>query len=89
MSTRHLTLAANAPTTVVFGGTYSSVAVFNTGNVAADVWVSTKAGVNPVAAADGTYRVPAGSRRVIEGKSTIGEVRLLSTGAVTVEVEYA
>jgi hypothetical protein len=42
-----------------------------------------------VAAADGTYRVPAGSRRVIEGKSTIGEVRLLSTGAVTVEVEYA
>jgi hypothetical protein len=87
MSVRHITLTANTVATVNFGKTLSNVAVFHTGNQTADVHV-TLGPVDPVADANDTYVVPSGCRRTMSGPTTVNQVRLRSTAAVNVEVEY-
>jgi hypothetical protein len=68
---------------------YDYVAVFHRGNVANDVFVTVN-DVDPVADADDVYCVPSGARRPLPRPAQTGgaDVRLLSDGAVKVEVEF-
>lgn len=98
MAVRTLTLTPAAVSTVTVTTASESVAVYNTGNVSNNVTVTTN-GVDPVADADDNYTVPAGARRELQlgptydadtGAATrTPSVKLLSAGAVKVEVEFA
>lgn len=87
--TRTRTLTAGAVTRLVVPpGGWNAVAVYNLAGPA-DVLVTIN-GVDPVANADNVYTVPIGGRRRIYWSQVTGsDVRLLSTGATKVEVEFA
>lgn len=89
MPVRTVTLTANTPTQITASAEYDYVAVFHTGNTSEVVHVTVN-DVDPVADADDVYRIPSGVRRRIPFTSQTGNsrVRLLSTGAVRVEVEF-
>lgn len=90
MPVRHVTLAPDVVQTVSCPGDYSTVAVFPYAGSAGTVWVNV-ADADPTAAGDDCYVVPFGSRRIIDRPDQTGasDARLLSSAAVTVEVEYA
>lgn len=89
MPVRHVTLSPNVVQTVSCAGDYDSAAIFPYGGASGPVWVNV-ADADPTVAGDDCYYVPFGSRRVISrpGQTGVSDARLLSTVAVTVEVEY-
>lgn len=89
MPVRTVTLTPDTPTPVSVDEDYDFAAVFHTGNTTEAVYATVN-DVDPVADADNVYMIPAGARRTIArpGQTGPADVRLLSTGAVKVEVEF-
>jgi hypothetical protein len=86
---RTVTLAPDTVHIETVPDDYDTVAVFHRNNTTEDVFVTVN-DVDPVADDDDVYCVPAGSRRPIPRPSQTGasDVRLLSDGAVKVEIEF-
>lgn len=88
MAVRTQTLTPGNVTRLTAPGQTSHVGVFNIAGPA-DVYATIN-GVDPVANADDVYVIPSGTRRELHYQSRNDrDVRLLSTGAVKVEVEWA
>lgn len=89
MPVRHVTLAPDTVMTVTVPIDYDAVAVFHKSG-SAPIWATVN-DVDPVADGDDNYYIPAGGRRRIvrAGQAGPADVRLLSTAAATVEVEFA
>lgn len=88
MPVRHVTLRPDTVATVTVDGDYDTVAVLPYAGTDA-VWVNV-ADTDPTVGGDDCYYVPQGARRAISrpGQTGASDARLISAGAVTVEVEY-
>lgn len=88
MTARTYTLTPDVAGTFSVPGEWNHVAVFHKGDVAEPAYATLK-GADPVAGEDDVLEVPSGTRRELHWRNTTGnEVRIISAGAATIEVEW-